>query len=215
MSKPGYASDVAVLEAEGSLQAVAENALDVPHTMYLHGGLFRRKGGRNVEKEVEIRNYGDRVEAEYFGEERPSGLAGRFLAPGGGMVRHVDRFILPSITEVDYRLGDKTHVNVSVAMTPISEFLTRLYAVVSFRLPMPALFIKPFLRLLFLKVFNQDATILARQSANIRLFGGEQFATIEADTLGSHIARLLKEADTGPEIRVLKEPIVRRVRIVL
>jgi hypothetical protein len=104
MSRRGYSTGVEVLDADGSVHAVAENALDVPHTMYLHGGLFRKKGGGTVEREVEIRNYGDRVEAEYIGEDRPPGLAGLLLAPGGGVVKHVDRFILPSITEVDYRI---------------------------------------------------------------------------------------------------------------
>jgi hypothetical protein len=215
LGKPGYSGHVVVLETKGSIHAVAENALDVPHTMYLHGGLFRKKGGVRIEREVEIRNFGDRAEAEYFGEDRPGGIAGLLLAPGGGVVKHVDRFILPSVTEVDYRLGEKTHVNVSVAMTPVNESLTRLYAVVSLRLPAPALLVKPFLRFLFLRIFRQDAAILARQAANIRFFGGEQFATTDADTLGPLIARLLKAAATEPEISALEEPIIRRTRITL
>ncbi len=210
-----YSTDVAVLNAEGSVHAVAENALDVPHTMYLHGGLFRQTGGRRIEREVEVRNYGDRVEAEYFGEERPSGLAGFLLAPGGGAVRHVDQFLLPSITVVDYQLGERTHVNVTVALTPVLEFQTRLYAVVSFRLPLPAVIMKPLLRPLLLKIFRQDAEILARQTANLKLFGEERFATTDADTLGPEIARLLKSAETESEIPVLETPIVRKARIVL
>ena len=215
LDAPGYASEVSVLEAEASVHAVAENTLDVPHTMYLHGGLFRSTGGREVEREVEVRNYGDRVEAEYFGEERPAGIVGRLLAPGGGIVKHVDQFILPSITVVDYRLGEKTHINVAVALTPVQEFLTRLYAVVTFRTPLPPPLVRLFLRPVLMKIFKQDAAVLARQSANIKLFGEERFATTDADTLSPYIARLLKAASTEPGLHSFHEPQVKRMRIVL
>jgi len=215
IGSPGYSTDIEVLDADGSVHAVAENALDVPHTMYLHGGFFRQTGGRRIEREVEIRNYGSRVEAEYFGEERPAGLAGLILAPGGGTVRHVDQFILPSVTMVDYWLGEKTHVNVTVALTPVQEFRTRLYAVVSFRLPIPTFLVKPFLRRLFLRIFRQDADVLACQSENIRLFGEERFTTTEADTLGPEIARLLKSAETESEVKTAQAPVVKRTKIVL
>ena len=168
-----------------------------------------------MEKEVEIRNFGDRVEAEYFDEERPAGIAGRLLAPGGGRVRHVDRFILPSITEVDYRLGDKTHINVSVAMTPVGDYMTRLYAVVSMRLSGIASLARPLLKPLFLRIFRQDAEVVSRQSANIRAFGGERFATTVADVLGPAIARLLKSLETDGEVRTLKVPQIRRTRILI
>jgi hypothetical protein len=137
------------------------------------------------------------------------------LAPGGGTVRHVDEFILPSITVVDYRLGEKTHVNVSVALTPIQDFLTRLYAVVTFRSPLPAPVVRLFLRPILMKIFRQDAVVLARQSANIRLFGEERFATTDADTLGPYIARLLKTASTETELHSFNDPQVKRMRIIL
>jgi phenylpropionate dioxygenase-like ring-hydroxylating dioxygenase large terminal subunit len=83
LDDPRYSSVYDVVEAEGSLHAVAENALDVPHTAFLHRGLFRGDGKRN-RIEVVVRRWHDRVEAEYIGEPRPPGLAGRLLAPGGG-----------------------------------------------------------------------------------------------------------------------------------
>ena len=66
------------------------------------------------------------VEAEYVGEPRPSGLVGRILAPGGGLVRHWDRFFLPSVAQVEYRLGDVTHFLITALCTPVSDFHTRL-----------------------------------------------------------------------------------------
>ena len=77
----------------------------MPHTLFLHGGLFRTAERRN-DIEVIVRRREDGVEAEFVGEPRPSGIVGRLLAPGGGVVEHVDRFILPSVAQVEYRLGD-------------------------------------------------------------------------------------------------------------
>jgi hypothetical protein len=202
-----------VLEAEGSIHSVAENALDVPHTVYLHGGLFRSAGGPPNDIEVVVRRKGDMVEAEYFGEPRPAGIAGRLLAPGGGKVRHVDRFILPSITQVDYRMGDSTHMSVTVVMTPMEDYLVRLFAVVSFRLPVPGWLAAPVLKPLFLRIFNQDVVMLRAQTGVIRHFGGEQFASTEADTLGPYIHRMLKMAEAGERSADQREVEVKRSRL--
>jgi phenylpropionate dioxygenase-like ring-hydroxylating dioxygenase large terminal subunit len=90
--------------ANSTLHAAAENALDVPHTAFLHKGLFRGTGTTNVVRAV-ITRTADRVVTEYVGEPRPSGLAARILSPSGGTVTHFDRFILPSIAQVEYGLG--------------------------------------------------------------------------------------------------------------
>src|SRR5712672_3429314 len=95
----GYTSAADVLEVNASLHAVAENALDVPHTAFLHGGLFRNQTRARREIDVIVRRLSDRVEAEYVGESRPPGVVAKLLAPRGGEVIHVDRFILPSIAQ--------------------------------------------------------------------------------------------------------------------
>ena len=99
-----------VRASTGSLHAALENTLDVPHTAFLHGGLFRTAEKKN-EIDVVVRRHGRRVEAEYLGEPRPQGLVGWLLAPGGGVVQHFDRFLLPSIAQVEYRLGTKSHLD--------------------------------------------------------------------------------------------------------
>src|SRR5262249_11001754 len=139
----------------------------------------------------------DRVIAEYVGEPRPPGLVGRMLSPSGGMVTHFDRFILPSIAEVEYRIGEENHILVASAMTPVNDFLTRIFAVVSYRMRVPGWGVKPVLLPIALKIFGQDAAILKRQTENIQRFGGEQFASTEIDVLGRHIWRLMKAAERG------------------
>lgn len=186
-----------VLRAPGSLHATLENTLDVPHTAYLHGGLFRTEEKRN-EIDVVVRRSADKVEAEYIGEPRPSGVVGRLLAPGGGVVQHFDRFLMPSIAQVEYRIGEGSHIIVTSAMTPVSDWDTLVYAVVTFRLPLPRWLLRAVLPVAMpvaLHIFSQDARILRTQTESIRRFGTETYASTEIDVLGPGILRLLRAAE--------------------
>jgi len=190
-----YARVVRVVETESTLHASIENALDVPHTAFLHRGLFR--GGKQSEIIATVRRAADRVEVQYDGEPRPSGVAGRVLSPGGGTVEHWDRFILPSIAQVEYRLGRDVHFLVTSLCTPESDFRTRMWAVVQFKTRFPARAVARLLEPFALRIFAQDARILRAQADNIRRFGGEQYQSTELDFLGPHIWRLLKQAESG------------------
>lgn len=196
------------VRAPATLHAVLENALDVPHTAFLHTGLFRKSGARN-EIRVRVRRSGEGVEAEYIGEPRPSGLVGKLLSPSGGTVEHWDRFFLPSIAQVEYRLGTETHFVVTALCTPVSDFETRLTAVAAFRTLIPGRLLQLLLEPIALLIFGQDARILARQTENIRRFAGEQYVSTELDVLGPHIWRLLKQAERGEALETIVETEVR------
>jgi hypothetical protein len=195
VERRGYTTVVREVSAESTMHAMIENALDVPHTAYLHRGLFR--GGKKNEITAIVRRSADRVEAEYVGEPRPEGIAGRLISPSGGVVEHTDRFILPSIAQVEYRLGRENHFLITSLCTPVSDFHTRMLAIVNFKTRLPGRLLKPILMPFALRIFDQDARILRAQTDNIRRFGGEQFMSTEIDFLGPHIWRLLKQAEAG------------------
>jgi phenylpropionate dioxygenase-like ring-hydroxylating dioxygenase large terminal subunit len=195
------------LEAPATLHAVLENALDVPHTAFLHRGLFR--GGERHEIRVRVRRTADGVEAEYVGEPRPDGVVGKLLSPSGGTVEHWDRFRLPSIGQVEYRLGKESHFVVTALCTPVSDFVTRLTAVAAFKTLLPGRLLKLVLEPVALRIFGQDTAILRAQSENIRRFGGEQYMSTEVDFLGPHIWRLLKQAERGETLEAVVENEVR------
>jgi phenylpropionate dioxygenase-like ring-hydroxylating dioxygenase large terminal subunit len=196
----------------GTLHATMENALDVPHTAFLHAGLFRGAGEPN-DIDVVVRHYPDRVEAEYLGEPRPEGLAARILSPSGGTVVHFDRFFLPSVAQVDYRIGDENHFLVTALGTPVSDFETIVHAVVAFKMRIPGWLLKPIVYPIAMKVFRQDAVILAAQTEAIARFGGEQFASSDIDILGGPIWRLLKAAERGQLDEPDADPVERRLTI--
>lgn len=213
LDAPGYTVVSRQVEAPGTMHATIENALDVPHTQFLHSGLFRAKS-RGITIKAHVRRRGDRVEAEYVGEPRPPGLVGRLLSPSGGLVTHFDRFLLPCIAEVEYRIGEENHILVASAMTPVDDFVTRIYAVVAFRMRLPGWLLKPFLLPIALKIFSQDAVILGKQTEAIKRFGGEHFASTEIDVLGRHIWRLLRAAERGDVSRtgqIEKEEVVELI----
>jgi phenylpropionate dioxygenase-like ring-hydroxylating dioxygenase large terminal subunit len=205
----GYASVWRRRTLSATVHAALENALDVPHTAFLHRGLFR--GRRTpVPVDVTVRHGPGMVEAIYEGEPVPSGIGARVLAPEGGVVEHVDRFILPSISQVEYRLGD-SHLLITSAFTPVGDFETMLHAVVTFRLRLPAAAVRAVIVPIAERIQRQDAWVLRHQNENIRRFGGEHFANTRIDVLGSHILRLMRRAargeidvepPSGPEERV-------------
>jgi phenylpropionate dioxygenase-like ring-hydroxylating dioxygenase large terminal subunit len=192
----GYTTVRNDLEVRASLYRAVENVLDVPHTAFLHRGLFRRSGAGH-EIHVAVRRWADRCEAEYLGEPRPAGLVGRILAPRGGVVEHFDRFLLPCVAEVEYRLGGVSHLVATTAATPVDAERTRLFSAVTFRLPVPGWLVAPVLWPIARGILRQDARMLGLQTEVVVRFGGERFATTEVDVLGPQIVRLLREAGHG------------------
>lgn len=210
---PRYTLVHQLVEAPGTMHATIENALDVPHTSFLHKGLFRGAGTRN-DIDVIVRRWSDHVEAEYIGEPRPEGLAARIASPGGGEVVHFDRFFMPSIAQVEYKLGDDSHILISSMCTPVSDFHTKLFTTISFRFAkVPGWLIRPLLDPVGRMIFRQDAKMLAKQTELIERFGGEQFVSTEIDVLGPDIWRLMKAGERGDARPSDDEPVIKQVRM--
>ena len=194
------------LAADANMFSILENTLDVPHTAFLHRGLFRG-GGQTARFNAVLRVHKQGVEAQYEGERAPSGLLGKLLAYGDGALRHVDRFLLPCVAQVDYALGP-WRVIISTAHTPESDAHTRVYAVVTFKLPLPGWLVRHFITPIAQRVWAQDARMLRLQSATTATFGGEQYVHTPLDVMGGAILRMLKEVERGespstqPEQRV-------------
>ena len=184
-----------VADFKSPLHGAAENILDVPHTAFLHKGLFR--GGPPNSVQTVVRRYEDRVECQFMGEPRPSGGLAKVLAPGAGEVVHYDRFILPGVAQVDYSVGESGHLVTTSCLTPVSDFVTRMYSVLSVRLGKWVPMLRPVIVPMVMKVIQQDAWMLEKQSRAILEFGGEQFVSTDVDLLGPSITRLLKQASAG------------------
>jgi phenylpropionate dioxygenase-like ring-hydroxylating dioxygenase large terminal subunit len=193
---PGYLVVRKSVSFPGSLHASLENALDVPHTAFLHRGLFR--GGREpVEIDAVLTRTPDMVQAEFIGEPRPPGVAAKIMSPSGGVVTHYDRFKLPSIAEVEYRIGTESHIVTTSLMTPEDDFVTKVFAIVTLKTPVPGWLLRPFLEPYAMKIFRQDVWILGEQTEAIDRWGGERYQSTEIDLMGAQIWRMLRRAAAG------------------
>jgi len=192
LSDSNYVSIRYQTDFEASIYCTAENILDVPHTNVLHKGLFRQDQRQEVE--VEIRRYSDRVICEFLNEAPPSGLIGKILTRGASRVLHYDRFILPSIAEVEYAIPSGPKLVTTSFLTPVSDFLTRMYSVVSLTKSRWTSLASPVVKPMVMKVVEQDARMLRKLTKNTVHFGREQFIHSRVDFLGSSIQALMKKA---------------------
>jgi len=195
VGEPGYRTVGLTLEVPGPMLAAVENALDVPHTSFLHRGLFRGRSER-VPVGVTVRHGADFVEAHFDGEPVPPGVVGRLLAPDGGVVTHVDRFVVPSLAQVEYRLGAR-HVALNACYTPVDDRSCRLVAVAAYRLPVPEAVARRAILPLAKVILGQDNRILGLQQETVERFGGERFVNTPIDLLGPHILRLVRRHERG------------------
>lgn len=196
VSEPGYRVTRLRLEVPAPVLAAVENALDVPHTSFLHRGLFRGRADR-VPVGVTVRHGVDRVEAIFEGEPIPPGLLGRLLSPDpDAVIEHIDRFVVPELAQVEYRVGAH-HIALNACYTPTDDQSCVLHAAAAYRLPLPSAVIRAAIVPLARIVLGQDNAILAAQRANVARFGGERYTNTRIDILGPHILRLLRRHERG------------------
>jgi phenylpropionate dioxygenase-like ring-hydroxylating dioxygenase large terminal subunit len=207
LDDPRYVAVQRTFDFECTLHAALENALDVPHTAFLHRGRFR--GGAPSELEaVRRRLPGGGLEVQYLGERRrPGDAKPRLDRPP---VEHWDRFFLPSVAQVEYRDGERSHLMATILHTPVHDLLTRTYFAQCIRLPLPKWLLRSYVARKVDQVLRQDRDALRVQTEGIRRFGGERYASTELDLMGPEIWRMLKQAERG--LAVDEDVPERRVR---
>jgi phenylpropionate dioxygenase-like ring-hydroxylating dioxygenase large terminal subunit len=176
------------------VEACLENFLDVPHTLLVHPGLFRGENPRPTR--ARVRQFPDAVEAEFLDEQPMQGIGPRLVFPRNTVMRHTDRFILPSITRVDYTFGDQYAFIITSQCTQREEYVVDVTTAITWRLPLPRWPVRPFLRWYCRRVIRQDVDILKIQGEQIRQFGRTHVST-SADLLGRYIWALRQRAAEG------------------
>jgi len=188
-----------------SLLACVENFLDVSHTRFVHGRLARVGPLQRVTPITRITS--GSVEVEYPGEPKPKGILFRLFTPHGEWMRHVDRFLAPSIVQTEYDFGDGCRVLSNDIFTPVDRFETRLYSVTMFRMPIPRVLFSLLTRPFAKTIVRQDRAILEAQAANNRRFRRERYTVVASDLFFPHLVRILRgsvaahEEATTQEIR--------------
>jgi phenylpropionate dioxygenase-like ring-hydroxylating dioxygenase large terminal subunit len=176
-----------------TLHAAVENALDVPHTAFLHRGLFR--GGEAQEITAERREVAGGTEVRYLGE--PVRFGPLKKAGAGLTFDHWDRFLLPSTAQIEYRVEGWLRLTNTIVHLPLAPFRTRAWFVVRYWSRLPAAVVRPIVVAQGRRILGQDAGVLAHQTENVRRFGQVHYASTDLDVLGNAIWRLLLEEERG------------------
>jgi phenylpropionate dioxygenase-like ring-hydroxylating dioxygenase large terminal subunit len=194
---PGAGEVVFRRDLDCTLHAALENALDVPHTAFLHRGLFR--GGTPHAITAVRRPVVDGVEVRYEGE--PVGMGPiRWRSAAGRTFDHWDRFFLPSIAQIEYAVDGWFRIINTIVHLPLSPFRTRAWFVVRFQSRLPAAAVRPVVWQQGRQILRQDARALARQTERTRGLGGEHYTSTELDLIGNAIWHLLRHAERAENV---------------
>ncbi|AKF06284.1 aromatic ring-hydroxylating oxygenase subunit alpha [Sandaracinus amylolyticus] len=183
---------------------LVENFMDVPHTVFVHKGWFRRTANKKIKTQVERTK--DSVLVTYDQPSDSIGFTGRILNPSGAPMVHTDKFYMPNVTRVDYDFGGERGFVITSTCTPRGPFDTRVYTRISYQLGrwnrLARHLLPPYTR----EVIRQDVVIMRNQGDNLQRYGGApRFLSTAADVLHQHIEALRDHATRGedaPEPRV-------------
>jgi phenylpropionate dioxygenase-like ring-hydroxylating dioxygenase large terminal subunit len=184
------------------VEACLENFLDCPHATHVHSGWFRSRSQRELRASVQMLE--DGAQAEYFDEPRERSLVWSLLSPKKADMQHIDRFIAPATTRVDYRFSNGMQYIITSSCTPIDECTTEVFTVISFRIKWVGWLVRLYFEPLARQIIKQDVAMLSAQQQNIMNFGGPEFEVVEPDLLHNGIRQwrtALKNGSTPPVIR--------------
>lgn len=191
----GWQSYYMITPFENNVTNLAENFMDVPHTVFVHSGWFRNQKTR--EGEAIARRTESMVEIEYLHRD-DIGFADWALNPDKLPMTHFDRFFMPNITRVDYAWGTQRQFVISSQITPVSEYESMVYTAIAFRFGALTPLLNPFFRWYTRQVIQQDVDIMQIQSRGLKRYGA-QFMSTEADVVHEYIESLREWAEKGEE----------------
>ena len=108
---------------------------------------------------------------------------------------HWDRFFLPSIAQIEYRVEGWLRLTNTIVHLPLAPFRTRAWFVVHFWARLPATVVRPLVIAQGRRILRQDADVLAHQTDNVRRFGEVHYVSTDLDLMGNSIWRLLRQSE--------------------
>lgn len=200
LGKPGWSSFVLTTLFRAPVDACLENFLDCPHATTVHRAWFRTPTAKTVR--AVVRTLPDGAEAEYFDEPREKSVVWTLIAPAKEhRMRHTDRFIAPSTTEVDYQFSNNARYLITSSCTPVDGTTTLVHTVITFRFGWLTPLIRLAFRPLARRIIQQDVSMLDRVQQNAARFGRPRLTVIPQDLLMPHILQwrnALKNGGTVP-----------------
>jgi phenylpropionate dioxygenase-like ring-hydroxylating dioxygenase large terminal subunit len=186
---PKWVKYYMITDFENEITNLAENFMDVPHTVYVHKGWFRNKSFTKVPMTVRTKNA--RVLVTYKQEkDKIGGLFHWLLNPKGAPMKHTDEYIYPNITRVDYTFGNDYGFIINSQNTPVGTLKSRTYTYIAYRMAVGSKLVKPFIQFYTRQVIEQDVDIMKIQSEALKIDPTTNYRSTDADALHVAIERL-------------------------
>ncbi|MBY0518086.1 MAG: aromatic ring-hydroxylating dioxygenase subunit alpha [Bacteriovoracaceae bacterium] len=176
---------------------LAENFMDVPHTVYVHQGWFRdeKSERKKVPHTVETKN--GRVLVTYLQEKDEFSWGAKLLLnPSGAPMKHTDEYIYPNITRVDYWFGENGFI-INSQGTPVGALKSRVYTYIAYKIPYFKKILKPIFGFYTRQVIEQDVEIMHNQGSSLQNDPVLNFRSTPSDELHVQIERLRFYGKTG------------------
>jgi len=173
-----------------------ENFIDIPHTAFVHSGIFRSHSGESIAATI-VRE-GGAVHVRYRNERGNLGTFHWFLNPRREPVGHTDSFYTPNVTSVCYELTRGWVFVITSQAVPVAEDETLVYTDLTYRFGAFTAAAAWFVRRQGQRIIDQDIAILGRQMEVIRKYGGS-FADTPADAIHRYVDSLRQAVAQGED----------------
>ena len=195
----------------GSVSTLAQNFMDVPHTVYVHDKIFRNKADRVMQSTVETS--ADSVAVTYHDADDAIGMMPLLTNPKKQPLHHTDKFFAPNITRCDYHWGDDSGFVITSQITPENGRTCRVYTLISYRFPYPGWIgklLSPFIHAYTRFVLGQDIRIMRKNVAGLDNAPHHNNRNVKADLVHVGIERLIEAKRSGkpvPEKQLGRRPV--------
>lgn len=180
----------------------AENFIDIPHTAFVHPGIFRDSRRQKITAKVARAN--GSVVAVYKGETDNLGWFKWLLNPTGREIGHVDSFHMPNVTCVEYEFGPRRRFVITSQSVPVAPDETLVYTDLSYDYGWLNAFAGPVVKWQGQKVIDQDLEVLRDQMDVIKKHGS-RFSHSPADVIHVFVESVCDELARGRDPRLLPE----------
>ncbi len=177
-----------------------ENFIDVPHTVFVHPGIFRTARGQPIA--ATITREGGVVTVTYAGETDNLGWFSWFLNPTKAPIVHTDQFFMPNVTHVRYGMGPRRTFLITSQSVPLEDDETLVYTDLSYDYGWFTPLAAPIVRWQSQAVIDQDIVALGQQMEVIRKYG-DAFANTPADLVHVLVESLRAAIAKGEDPRAL------------
>ncbi|BBP56435.1 (Fe-S)-binding protein [Pseudomonas sp. St316] len=186
---------------EADVGSLVQNFMDVPHTVFVHEGIFRSSTGRTMEATLACK--AQSIEVTYHDDGDKIGFMNWLSNPDGEPLVHTDRFFAPNVTRCDYQWGERSAFLIISQITPIDSRQSRVYTYIAYRFRFPRWvlgLLRPFLHLYTCIVIRQDVKIIRAHRQGLDNAADFKPSNVQADAVHIGIDQLLAAVTRGEDL---------------